>query len=134
MAVVPEADSSGALASRLDRWLWAVRVFKTRPLASEACRRGRVEINGLAAKPAREVHAGEIVSVRQEIIVRTLHVVSAPRSRVGAKAVPEFCLDLTSPGELEKLREYHLQRVVPRAAGSGRPTKRDRRILDQLLG
>ena len=111
-----------------------VRVFKTRPLATEACRGGKIEINGLGAKPARTVHPGELVAVRESGITRTFRVLAAPRSRVGAKLVAEFCADVTSPEELAKLRERSLQRVVPREQGSGRPTKRDRRILDRLLG
>ena len=86
-----------------------MRVFKTRPLATDACRAGSVEINGLVAKPAREVHAGEVVVVRLGLFTRTLRVVGVPRSRVGAKLVPEFCVDLTPPEEFEKLRERSVQ-------------------------
>jgi ribosome-associated heat shock protein Hsp15 len=127
------ADSGAAGLTRLDRWLWAVRVFKTRPLATDACRLGRVKVNGLPAKPAREVHAGEIIAVRLELMTRTLRFVAAPRSRVGAKALPEFCEELTPAAEFEKVREHHAQRAL-REPGSGRPTKRDRRLLDRLLG
>ena len=128
------ADSSGANGlTRLDRWLWAVRVFKTRPLATEACRGGRVKVNDFPAKPARDVRAGEMVSVRLDGFTRTLRVVAAPRSRVGAKAVEEFCVDLTPESERDKQRQAHTPAVL-RELGSGRPTKRDRRKLDHLLG
>ena len=130
MTPPPPNDRS---AARLDKWLWAMRVFKTRPLATDACRAGRVEINQLVAKPAREVHAGEVVTVRQGLFTRTLRVVGVPRSRVGAKLLPEYCVDLTPPEEFEKLRERSVQQVLAREKGSGRPTKRDRREIDGLF-
>ena len=119
---------------RLDKWLWAVRLFKTRALATDACRAGSVTIADQTAKPARVVHAGEIVMVQQGLIARTLRVVAVPRSRVGAKLVADYCTDLTPATEFEKLRTQRLQHVLAREKGSGRPTKRDRRIIDQLFG
>jgi ribosome-associated heat shock protein Hsp15 len=127
---IPVSDRS---AARLDKWLWAMRVFKTRPLATDACRAGSVAINELVAKPAREVRAGEIVTVKQGMFTRTLRVVGVPRSRVGAKLLPEFCVDLTPPEEFERLRERSVQQLLAREKGSGRPTKRDRRLLDDLF-
>jgi ribosome-associated heat shock protein Hsp15 len=127
-------NTAAASGARLDKWLWAVRLFKSRSLATDACRAGSVEISGQPAKPAREVHAGEVVTVRQGIILRTLRVLGVPRSRVGAKLVPEFCTDLTPASEFEKLREQRLQHVLAREKGSGRPTKRDRRVIDRLFG
>ncbi len=121
-------------AARLDKWLWAVRLYKTRSLASDACRAGSVAINEQTAKPARAVRAGETVTVRQGLVLRTLRVVAVPRSRVGAKLVPQYCDDLTPPEEFAKARENPLQQVLAREKGSGRPTKRDRRLLDSLLG
>ena len=128
---LPEADRS---AARLDKWLWAMRVFKTRPLATEACRAGSVEINERVAKPAREVQAGEVVTVKLGLFTRTLRVVGVPRSRVGAKLLPDFCVDLTPPEEFEKLRERSVQQASARESGSGRPTKRDRREIDGFFG
>jgi ribosome-associated heat shock protein Hsp15 len=128
---LPEADRS---AARLDKWLWAMRVFKTRPLATEACRAGSVEINERVAKPAREVQAGEVVTVKLGLFTRTLRVVGVPRSRVGAKLLPDFCVDLTPPEEFEKLRERSVQQASAREPGSGRPTKRDRREIDGFFG
>ena len=119
--------------ARLDKWLWAVRLFKTRALATDACRAGTVEINGQAAKPARDVHAGEIITVRQGLITRTLRVLGVPRSRVSAKLALDFCQDLTPAAEFEKQRQFRLQHVLAREKGSGRPTKRDRREIDRLF-
>lgn len=118
---------------RLDKWLWAVRIFKTRSLATDACRAGSVEVNAQPAKPAREVRGGEQVIVRQGLIKRTLEVVAVPRSRVGAKLVRDYCNDLTPPEEFAKARSQPIQQLLAREKGSGRPTKRDRRLLDQLL-
>jgi ribosome-associated heat shock protein Hsp15 len=120
-------------AARLDKWLWAVRFFKTRPLATEACRRGTVTINGLVAKPARPVHAGEIVVVNQPVLTRTLRVVGVPPSRIGAKLLGEFIVELTPPEEFEKQRERGLQQVLARPKGTGRPTKRERRTIDRFF-
>ena len=124
------ADNS---AARLDKWLWAVRVFKGRALATAACRAGSVTINELPAKPARAVHAGELVGVQLGLMMRTLRVVGVPRSRVGAKLVAEFCTDLTPPAEWEKVKQHRVQQLLAREKGSGRPTKRDRRMRDRLF-
>src|SRR3954469_7213989 len=97
--------TDSASAARLDKWLWATRLFRTRSLATDACRAGSVAINDLPAKPARDVHAGEVITVRQGLITRTLRVVGFPRSRVGAKLVANFCTDLTPPEELAKAHD-----------------------------
>lgn len=128
-AVVFMSDSA-----RIDKWLWAVRLFKTRGLAIAACRSGSVLINEQPVKPAREVRCGELIIVRQGLVSRTLRMVGAPASRVAAKRVPEFCEDLTPPEEFEKIRTQRVQQFLAREKGLGRPTKRDRRRLDQLLG
>ena len=128
------AAPAPAAAGRLDKWLWATRVFKTRGLATDACRAGSVTVNEQPAKPARDVRAGETVVVRQGLVTRTLRVLAIPRSRVGAKAVPGFCTELTPPEEFAKARTQPIQQVLAREKGSGRPTKRDRRLLDRLLG
>jgi ribosome-associated heat shock protein Hsp15 len=120
-------------AARLDKWLWGVRVFKTRALATDACRAGSVTVNGQPAKPARDVHPGETVAVKLGVVTRTLKVIAAPRSRVGAALLPEYCTDLTPASEYEKAREQRLQHVLAREKGSGRPTKRDRRELDRFF-
>ncbi|MBM3884070.1 MAG: RNA-binding S4 domain-containing protein [Verrucomicrobia bacterium] len=117
---------------RLDRWLWAVRVFKTRSLAIAACDAGHVKIGGNRAKPARSVHVGEVVTVQLGPLTRTLKVVGLLGARVGAKVVPQFMEDLTPPEELAKPREPRVEPLFHRPRGSGRPTKRDRRLLDRL--
>jgi ribosome-associated heat shock protein Hsp15 len=90
-------------------------------------------VNDLPAKPARDVRPGERVVVKQGLMLRTFQVVAVPRSRVGAKLVGTFCTDLTPPAEFEKAREHRVQQVLAREKGSGRPTKRDRRLLDQVF-
>lgn len=120
-------------AGRLDKWLWSVRVFRSRSLASDACRAGSVAVNEQTAKPARDVRPGETITVKLGIVTRTLRVVDVPRSRVGAKLVARFCDDLTPPEELAKAKEQPLQQMLAREKGSGRPTKRDRRLLDRFL-
>lgn len=133
-ALNPSSPSKPASAAdRIDKWLWAVRIFKTRSLASDACRAGSVVVNDLPAKPARAVHAGETIVVQQGLVLRTLRVLDVPRSRVGAKLVGAFCADLTPSEEFAKARAQPVQQVLAREKGSGRPTKRDRRLLDRLF-
>jgi ribosome-associated heat shock protein Hsp15 len=117
---------------RVDKWLWAVRVFRTRTRATDACRAGSVAVNGQPAKASRGVRVGETVVVQQGLIQRTFAVVDVPRTRVGAKIVARYCDDRTPPEEFEKARRQRVQQFLARAKGSGRPTKRDRRLLDQL--
>lgn len=119
---------------RLDKWLWCVRVFKTRPLATEACRRGRVLIGELEAKPGRDVHVGEIITVHLDEVTRTLKVVALPRSRVGAKLLPAYLADLTPAAEYERAKQATLEHQLARQRGLGRPTKKDRRDLSALFG
>ena len=118
---------------RVDKWLWAVRIFRTRTLATNACRAGSVAVNGQPAKASREVRVGEKVVVQQGLIQRTFAVIEVPRTRVGAKIVAQYCDDQTPPEEFEKARHNRVQQFLARAKGSGRPTKRDRRLIDQLL-
>ena len=119
---------------RLDKWLWSVRVFKTRPLATAACRAGKVLIGELEAKPGRDVHVGETVTVRIGVITRTLQVVGLPRSRVAAKQLPEYLLDLTPPAEYERAKQAGIEHMLARQRGMGRPTKKDRRDMADLFG
>lgn len=116
---------------RLDQWLWAVRLYKTRNLALEAIKGGHVKVNEAATKPAHEMKPGELVAARIGIMTRTLRVIAAPPSRVGAKLVAQFAEDLTPPEEFEKQRIFHLQPMAgARPRGAGRPTKRERRVID----
>ena len=132
--VARESGSTGTKTERLDKWLWMVRIFKTRSLATDACRAGSIEINGQAVKPARDVRVGEVVKVRQGLITRTLRVLDAPGSRLGAKLVAGYYEDQTPPEEFEKAREHRMQHYLAREKGSGRPTKRERRTMDELFG
>ena len=111
-----------------------MRIFRTRSLATDACRAGSVTVNGQPAKPARDARPGEVIVVRQGLIQRTLKVLAVPPARLGAKLVANFCEDQTPPAEFAKARAQRVQQFLARARGSGRPTKRDRRLLDRLLG
>ena len=117
---------------RLDQWLWAVRVFKTRHTAVEAIKAGHVTVNGQPAKPAREVRTGDLIVARVGEITRTVKAIASPPSRVAAKLLPEFMEDLTPPEEFAKRREPSLLPPVFRPPGSGRPTKKDRRRMQGL--
>ena len=121
-------------AARLDKWLWAVRLFRTRPLAAAACRAGEVTIDDRPLKPARDVRPGETIHVRQGVMRRTVVVLGVPPSRVGAARVPEFLEDRTPPEERQKVKEQAIQHLLARERGTGRPTKRDRRDLEAWLG
>jgi len=114
---------------RLDKWLWAVRLYKTRTQAATACRAGRVAVGGAVAKPSREIHVNDLILVTNEGITRTLKVLGLLEQRVGAKVVREFAEDLTPPSEFEKRRPVVLQPLFYRPKGMGRPTKRDRRLM-----
>ena len=116
---------------RLDQWLWAVRVFKTRALAVAGIKAGHANVNGENTKPAHEARAGEIVTVRIGVMTRTLRVIGAPPSRVAGKLVAQFAEELTPPEEYEKQRAAAFGVPGARARGAGRPTKRERRELDE---
>jgi len=118
---------------RLDKWLWAVRVYKTRSLAANACRHGQVTIDGQPVKPSRDARIGEVFAAKTDIIVRTLKVLKLLEHRVGPQVVKEFAEDLTPDSEYEKLREPKLQPMFYRPKGAGRPTKKERRALDRFL-
>lgn len=117
---------------RLDKWLWSVRVFKTRPEATAACRAGRVLIGELEAKPGRDIHVGETVTARVGVVTRTLKVTGLPRSRVSAKQLTEFMQDLTPPEEYERAKQAGIEHMLARERG--RPTKKDRRDMSRLFG
>jgi ribosome-associated heat shock protein Hsp15 len=120
--------------TRLDKWLWSVRVFKTRAEAAAVCRNGRVQVNGIDAKPGRDVHVGETVTAKVGVITRTLKVLGIPKSRVGAKLLPEFVQDLTPAAEYDRAKQASLEHMLARERGKGRPTKKDRRAMGRLFG
>jgi ribosome-associated heat shock protein Hsp15 len=117
--------------ARLDKWLWCVRVYKTRPLATAACRAGKATIAGREAKPGRDVHTGETIIVDLGTLTRTLKVVGLPRSRVAAKQLPEYMTDLTPAAEYERARQAGIEHRL--AHERGRPSKQDRRALAELM-
>lgn len=127
------ADPNALPAIRIDKWLWAVRLYKTRSLAAEACRCGHVRIDAKPVKASRDVRPGDLLSVRTGPIQRTVRVRAVLEDRVGAALVPGFMEDLTPPEELERLKQSSLLNPAWRPPGAGRPTKRERRLLDAFL-
>jgi ribosome-associated heat shock protein Hsp15 len=117
---------------RLDQWLWAARIYKTRSQAAAAIRAGYVNIGGSETKPSREIQLNEIVIARAHQLTRTVRVLGKPPSRVGAKLVAQYMEDLTPPEEHERRRERNLLPPGFRQEGIGRPTKRERRDIDRL--
>lgn len=120
------------MEARLDKWLWAVRIFKTRSIAADACKNGRVSINGALAKPARTVKEGDEVSVRKPPVTYTFRVLQAIEKRVGAKLLPDIIENITDPEQYEILEMSRISGFVNRAKGTGRPTKKDRRALEEF--
>jgi len=118
---------------RIDKWLWAARVFKTRGLASDACRHGHVQISGQPVKPSRLVRVQDVIVVKKDQMTRTFKVLQLLERRVGAPAAKEYAQDLTPPSEFEKPREPCFHPFM-RPKGSGRPTKKERRQLDAETG
>jgi len=117
---------------RIDKWLWAVRLYKTRSQATEACRSGKVKIVDHAVKPSREIKPGEIISLSFPPIVRTVRVVALADQRMSAKFVPGCMEDLTPEDEYLKLKKIHDLNFEFRPRGIGRPTKRERREIESL--
>jgi ribosome-associated heat shock protein Hsp15 len=117
---------------RIDKYLWAIRAFKTRTDATDACKGGKVKVGNVNAKPAREVTEGDIIQVRKGAVTFTYRVVRPTENRVGAKLVPEFAENLTPESELEKLRAPVETFFITRDRGTGRPTKKDRREIEQM--
>ena len=116
--------------TRIDKYLWAIRAFKTRTDATEACKGGKVKIAGVNAKPSKEVKAGDVLQVKKGAVTYTYKVLQPLERRVGAKLVPEYALNLTPESELEKLRAPVETFFVTRDRGAGRPTKKDRREIE----
>lgn len=116
--------------ARIDKWMWAVRIFKTRTIAAEACKKGRVSINGGLAKAARMIKAGDVIQVRKPPVTYSFKVLQPIEKRVGAKLVPEVMENVTTPDQYELLEMSRVSGFVDRAKGTGRPTKKDRRELE----
>lgn len=117
---------------RIDKWLWAVRIFKTRTIAAEACKKGRVMIGDVSIKPSRNVRAGDVIQVRKPPVTYSFKVLALADKRMGAKMVPQFMENVTPPDQYELLELNKISGFVDRQRGTGRPTKKERRDLDQF--
>lgn len=120
-------------AVRIDKYLWAIRAFKTRSEACDACKGGKIRVDGRDIKPSKEVKVGEVITVRKGPVTYTYKVVALLSSRVGAALVPNYALDLTPESEREILRAPRETVFLSRDKGTGRPTKKERRELDSLM-
>ena len=119
---------------RIDKWLWAVRLFKTRSQATEACKGGKVKIEGHNVKPSREIHEGDEIEVQLGAIRKKVKVLQIIKNRVAAKLVPDLAEDLTPTEEYERLDMLRRLNYERRERGAGRPTKKDRREIERLKG
>ena len=118
---------------RVDKWLWAMRVFKTRTIATEACKKGRVTIAGVAVKPSRAIKPGDEIAVKKPPIAYTFRVKALSANRLGAKLVPEYLENITPPDQYEILEMAKIAGFIDRRKGLGRPTKRDSRQINQFV-
>ena len=119
--------------ARFDKWLWAARIFKTRSIAADACKNGRVTLNGMNMKPSRTIKEGEVVSVKKPPVTYSFKVLKAIEQRVGAKLLPEIYENVTDPKQYELLQMSRISGFIDRAHGTGRPTKKERRALDAFV-
>jgi len=115
---------------RIDKWLWAVRIFKTRTVASEACKKGRVLIGETGVKPSRNVRVGEVIKVKKPPVTYSFKVLALAEKRMGARLVPEYMENVTPQEQYELLELNRISGFVDRQRGTGRPTKKERRDLD----
>lgn len=119
--------------ARIDKWLWAARIFKTRSIAADACKNGRVTLNGVNLKPSRTIKEGDVVSVKKPPITYSFKVLKTIEQRVGAKLLPEIYENVTDPKQYELLQMSRIGGFIDRAHGTGRPTKKERRALDAFV-
>lgn len=117
---------------RIDKWMWATRIFKTRTIAVEACKKGRIMIQNVTVKPSRMIRVGEVVQVRKPPVVYSFKVLALTDKRMGAKLVPDFMENVTTSDQYAILELQKISGFVDRAKGAGRPTKKDRRDLDDF--
>lgn len=117
---------------RIDKWLWAVRIYKTRSIAAEACKKSQVTIDGNSVKPSRVIKVGDVIHVKRPPITRSFKVLALSEKRMGAKLVPDFMKDVTSQKELDFLEMKSKMSWFDRDRGTGRPTKKDRRDIEKL--
>ena len=116
--------------ARIDKWLWAARIFKTRTIAADACKNGRGGVNGVNVKPSRMVKVGDTVSVRKPPVTYSFQILKTIEQRVGAKLLPEIYENVTPQDQYDLLEMNRISGFVDRARGTGRPTKKDRRAMD----
>ncbi|MBP3303229.1 MAG: RNA-binding S4 domain-containing protein [Muribaculaceae bacterium] len=117
---------------RIDKWLWAMRIFKTRTIATEACKKGRVLMGGVAVKPSRTIKEGDIINVRKPPVTYSFRVKALAQNRLGAKLVPEYMENITPKSELDLLDVVRISGFIDRRKGLGRPTKREGRDLAEF--
>ena len=118
---------------RVDKWLWTMRLFKTRSIAAEACKKGRVFINGVALKPSHLVRVGDVIQVKRPPVIFSYKIIDITNNRVEPKLVENFMTQVTSRDQLELLEMLKLDKANARAKGLGRPTKKERRSLDEFI-
>ena len=121
------------MEARLDKWLWAARIFKTRSIAADACKNGRITMSGVKQKASKMIKEGDIIEVRKPPITYSFKVLKAIQNRVGAKLVSEVLENVTAKEQLELLEMNRISGFVGRARGTGRPTKKERRELDDFI-
>jgi len=119
--------------ARIDKWLWAARIFKTRSIAATACKNGRITINGVNVKPAHTIKVGEVISVKKPPVTFSFKVLQCIEQRVGTKLIPQIYENVTDPKQYELLEMSRISGFVDRARGTGRPTKKERRSLDAFI-
>ena len=117
---------------RIDKWLWAVRIFKTRSIAAEACKKGKIMIAGITVKPSRNIKVNDIIQIKYPPIVYSFKVLALAENRMGAKLVPEYLENVTTTDQLHLLELDKISAVGRRQKGTGRPTKKERRELDEF--
>ena len=122
----------GKIEVRIDKWLWATRIFKTRSIATDACKKGRVTISGINVKPSHGVKIGDVIAVRKPPITYSFQVLGLIENRVGAKLVPDYLKNVTTPDQYELLEMTRISGFVNRQKGLGRPTKKDARELSKF--
>ncbi|HBI57999.1 MAG: RNA-binding S4 domain-containing protein [Duncaniella sp.] len=117
---------------RIDKWLWAMRIFKTRTVATEACKKGRVSVGGAVVKPSRMIKVGDIINVRKPPVTYSFKALALTENRLGAKLVPEYMENVTPRSELDLLEVVKISGFIDRRKGLGRPTKREGRDLKEF--
>lgn len=127
------SGGTGGGLARLDKWLWSARIFKTRTIAADACKNGRVAVNGVNVKPSRMVKADDVISVRKPPVTFSFRIIKPIEMRVGAKLLPEIYENVTPQDQYDLLEMNRISGFVGRARGTGRPTKKDRRQMDAFV-